>query len=62
MFDSTSMQDGTENRHYLELVGELLKLELKFAFPPEHVTELIVMGKRMFSTALDKFGVVEMKI
>ena len=33
VFDLTSMQDGTENCHYLELVGEPLTLELKFAFP-----------------------------
>ena len=28
--DLTSMQDATENCHYLELVGEPLRLELNF--------------------------------
>ena len=56
MFDLTSMQDATENCHHPELVGEPLKLELNFAFPLEHVTELIVLGDT--SVAVDKFGVV----
>ena len=58
VFDLTSMQDATENCHYTELVGEPLRLELNFTFPLEHVTELIVLGERMFSVAVDKFGVV----
>ena len=58
VFDSTSMQDATENFHYPELVGEPLRLELNFTFPLEHVTELIVLGERMSSIAVDKFGVV----
>ena len=58
VFDLTSMQDATENFHYPELVGEPLKLELIFTFPLEHVTELIVLGERMSSVAVDKFGVV----
>ena len=58
VFDLTSMQDATENFHYPELVGEPLRLELKFTFPLEHVTELIVLGERMSSVAGDKFGVV----
>ena len=58
VFDMTSMQDATEICHYLELVGETLRLELNFTFPPEHVTELIVLGERMSSVAVDKFGVV----
>ena len=41
MFDLTSMQDATE----------------KFTFRLEHVTELILMGKRMSSVAVAKFGV-----
>ena len=57
-FDLTSMQDATENCHYPELVGEPLRLELSFTFPQETVTELIVLGKRMSSVAVDKFGVV----
>ena len=58
VFDSTSMQDATENFHYPELVGEPLRLELDFNVPLEHVTELIVLGERMSSVAVDKFGVV----
>ena len=58
VFDLTSMQDATENCHYPELVGELLRPEVNFTFPPEHVTELIVLGERMSSVAVDNFGVV----
>ena len=58
VFDLTSMQDVTENCHYPELVGEPLRLEINFTFPLEHVTELIVLGKRTSSVAVDKFGVV----
>ena len=58
VFDLTSMQDATENCHYLELVGEPLRLEVNFTHPLENVTELIVLGERMSSVALDKFGVV----
>ena len=56
--DLTSMQDATEKCHYPELVEEPLRLELNFTFPPEHVTELIVLGERMSSVAVDRFGVV----
>ena len=58
MFDLTSMQDDTENCHYPELVGEPLRLELNFTNPLENVTELIVLGERLSSVAVDKFGVV----
>ena len=58
VFDLTSMQDATENCHYPELVGEPLRLELNFTFPLEHVTELILLGDRMSSVAINKFGVV----
>ena len=58
VFDLTSMQDATENCHYPELVGEPLRLEQKFTNPLENVTELIVLGERMSSVAVDKFGVV----
>ena len=61
VFGLTSMQDATENCHYPELVGEPLRLELNFTFPLEHVTELIVLGERMSSVAVDKFGVVGKK-
>ena len=39
--------EATENRHYSELVGEPLGLELNFTYPLDHVTELIVLGERM---------------
>ena len=58
VFDLTSMQDATENCHHPELVGEPLRLELIFTQPPENVTELIVLGERMSSFAVDEFGVV----
>ena len=54
----TSMQDATENCRYPDLVVEPLRLELKFTFPIEHVTELIVLGERKSSVAVDTFGVV----
>ena len=57
VFDLTPMQDATENCHYPELVGEPLRLELKFTHPLENVTELIVLGERMSSVAVDKFAV-----
>ena len=56
--DLTSMQDATEKCHYPELVGEAMRLELNFTFPLKHLTELIVLGERMSSVAVDKFGVV----
>ena len=61
VFDLTSMQDATEKCHYPKLVGEPLRLELNFTFPLEHVTELIVLGERMSSVAVDKFAVVGKK-
>ena len=62
VFDLTSMQDATENCHYPELVGEPLRLELNFTNPLENVTELIVLGERMSSVAVDKFGVVRKNV
>ena len=58
VFELTSMQDATEKCHYTELVGEPMSLELNFTSPLEHVTELIALGERMSSVAVDKFGVV----
>ena len=58
VFDLNSMQDATENCPYTELVGEPLRLELNFTFPLEQVTDLIVLGKRLFSVSVNKFGVV----
>ena len=62
VFDLTSMQDTTENCHYSELAGEPLRLELNFTEPLENVTELIVLGERLSSVAVDKFGVVGKKV
>ena len=62
VFDLTSKQDGTENCHYPKLVGEPLRLELNLTNPLENVTELIVLGERMSSVAVDKFGVVEKNV
>ena len=58
VFDLTSMQDATENCHYAELVREAMRPELNFTLPLEFVTELIVLGERMSSVAVDKFGFV----
>ena len=58
VFDLTSMQDATENCHYPELVWGPLRLELSFTQPLENVTELIVLGERMLSVAVDEFGIV----
>ena len=58
VFDLISMQDATEKCHFSELVGEPLRLELNFTNPLENLTELIVLGERLSSVAVDKFGVV----
>ena len=58
VFDLVSMQDATENCHYPEPVGKPLRLEPNFTQPLENVTEIIVLGERMSSVAVDKFGVV----
>ena len=50
------MQDATENYHYPEAVREPVRLVLNFTFPLEHVTELIVLGKRMSSIEVEKSG------
>ena len=62
VFDLTSLQDATENCHYAELVGEPLRLELNFTNPLENVTELIVLGERLSSVAVDKFRLVGKKV
>ena len=61
-FHLTSMQDATESCNYPELVGEPLRLEPNFTYSLEHVTELILLGDRMSSVAVDKFSVVGKKI
>ena len=58
VFDLTSMQDATDNCQYPERVGEPSRLELNSLFPLEHVTQLIVLGHRISSVAVDKLGVV----
>ena len=58
VFDLTSMQDATANCPNPEAVGEPLRLELNFTNPLENVTQLIVLGERMSSVAVDKFRVV----
>ena len=52
------MQDATEHCQYAELVGELLRLEIKFTFAHEHATDVIVLGERIPSAAVDKVSVV----
>ena len=59
VFDLISMQKATEHCHYPELVGKPLRLELYFSSPLVNVTEVIVLGERMSSVAVDKVGVVE---
>ena len=56
--DLTSMQDDTEKYQYPALVGEHLRLELKFRLPIEHVTVLIALAERMSLAAVDTFSVV----
>ena len=58
VFELTSMQEATENCQYPVLVGGPLRLELNFTQALENVTELIVLGERMLSVAVDEFGVV----
>ena len=58
VFELISMQDATEHCPYSELIGEPLRLELYFSSPLENVTEIIVLGERMSSVAVEKFGVV----
>ena len=57
----TLMQDATENCHHPELVGGLLRLEVNFAFHPEHVSELIVLLERNSLVAFDIFVLLEKK-
>ena len=58
VFDLTSMQDTAKNCNYPEHVEEPLRPELSFTFHLENVNELIILGERIFSVAVDKFGVV----
>ena len=56
VIDLTSMQDATENCQYPELVGKPLRLELIFTFHLENVNELLQLGERRSSVAVDPFG------
>ena len=56
LFVLTSKQDGTGSCPCLNLVGELLRLEINNTHTPELVTELVVLGERMSSVAVDRFG------
>ena len=58
VFNMTSIQVAIENFYYPELVLEPLRLELNFTFPLKHVTEIIVLGERLSSVAVERFGVV----
>ena len=62
VFDLTSMQDAAEDCHYPEVVQKLLRLELNFTFPLEHVTELILLGEQMSAVAIYKFGIDTMVV
>ena len=65
VLDLNSIQYDTENRHYPEVVGEPLRLELNFTFPlkhVKHVTNLIVSKEQTSSVAADMLGVVEKNI
>ena len=59
VFDLTSMQNATENCLYPELSGEPLRLELYFSSRLQNFKEVFVLGQRMSSVAVNKFGVVE---
>ena len=43
VFDLTAIQDDTENNYHPELVGEPLRPELDFTFPPKQVTGILVL-------------------
>ena len=58
VFDLTSLQDAAEQLHYSELSGESLRSETFFQFPLEQVTEVIVLGERLSTVQIDKFGTV----
>ena len=58
VFGLNSMQDATEHCRYPELNGEPLRLELCFSSTLENVTEVILLGERMSSVVVNKFGVV----
>ena len=58
VFDLTSLQDAGENIHYPELSGGSIRLEMFFKRPLRNVTEIIVLGERMYTVKIDQFGTV----
>ena len=62
IFDLFSIQDATHFCYYPEWVREPLRLELYFSSPLVIVTEFNVLGKRMTSVAVDRFGIVRKKL
>ena len=56
VFDLTSMQEATEKCYRPEVVGEPLRLERKFVFSLEQVTDLNILGEQMSWVAVDKVG------
>ena len=58
VFHLTSMQDATETCHYSKMVEEPLRLEIIFLVPLKHVTEVIVLGERISSVAVDMLVLV----
>ena len=49
VFALIAMQDATENRHYPALTRKTIETRADFTFPPEHVTEVIVLGEQIRS-------------
>ena len=47
VFHLSTIQDAVEKWPHPELDGELLKLGLCLNYPPQHVTKLLVLGKRV---------------
>ena len=58
VFDLTSLQDANEEVYYPELVGGSIRIELYFKDPVVEVTELIILGERLSTVQIDKFGTV----
>ena len=58
VFDLTSLQDAGENIHYPELRGESIRLEMFFDRSLRNVTEIIVLGEKMFNVKIDQSGTV----
>ena len=56
VFDLTSLQDAGDQIFYPEVIGESLRLELYFDKALELVTEIIVLGERLSTVYIDRFG------